>query len=265
MAGDDRESMNIEAVQAAAPEEDAAVVTQELAALGRIHRRVSTLEGESQKAKDQLAKELEEARNKPGVSCQVLNFVVVWIFLIAAFCMAAYAVYSTYAIPHYKSHVNGSWNGSATTVSATGVLSTTTHTVVLTQGLNNTISGTVDEHAVIGMVGWSHETEAFSGEITLVGTAGTSWYTAHLTGRNVLYLTEVVMTTSSTTLAKMALTSMISGDADNDTVEITAILAIVCSVLLIGAGVFAVFKMKLNVDDPEKCLYPACTPALNCC
>lgn len=217
--------------------------------------------------------EVDKAKKKlPGVPCQVINSALVWVLLITALTMAAYAVSNVYMIPHYKTNVAGSWTGNSTVVSASATTTTATtksHAVTLTMDTTNyVITGTVDSVSVVGMVGWEHQTEAFSGEFSLVAasqsSSDTATYTGYLTGRDVLYLTGTTRHTTDTTITKMMLLpTSDANNADNDVLEITSILVIVCSVLMIGACFFAIFKAKLNIDDPEKCFYPACTPT--CC
>merc|ERR1712028_15804 len=268
MAGDDllRASSvnvfgaNIEGVEAAAPEEDAVEVTPDAGALGRVHQRVIVLEGESQKAKDQL----EEAKKKPeGVSCQVLHALVVWAFLLGAFLMAAYAVSQISSQPTYETTVTGTWVGNATAVSTSGV-SASSVTAVLSTDTDGVVTGTIG-NAVIGMVG-SDANSSPPGEISLVETgymdeydhwvSGTATYTGYLDGSKVLYLTQY-QTGTTPIVSKMRLYSTVIGAPnDSDETSIVAFLVIVCSVLVTGACLFAIFKAKLNIDDPKPCLYP---------
>jgi len=252
-----------ELAEAAAPEEDAVKVTPaaELAALGRVHKRVIVLEGESQKAKDQL----EEAKKKPaGVSCQVLHALVIWAFLIGAFLMAAYAVSQISSQPTYETTVTGTWVGTATAVSTSGV-SASSVTAVLSTDTDGVVTGTIGSDAVIGMVG-SDANSSPPGEISLVETgymdeydhwvSGTATYTGYLDGSKVLYLTQY-QTGTTPIVSKMRLYSTVIGAPnDSDETSIVAFLVIVCSILVSGACLFAIFKAKLNIDDPKPCLYP---------
>merc|ERR1712028_174226 len=260
MAGDDllRASSvnvfgaNIEGVEAAAPEEDAVEVTPDAGALGRVHQRVIVLEGESQKAKDQL----EEAKKKPaGVSCQVLHALVIWAFLIGAFLMAAYAVSQISSQPTYETTVTGTWVGTATAVSTSGV-SASSVTAVLSTDTDGVVTGTIGSDAVIGMVG-SDANSSPPGEISLIETGtDTATYTGHLDGTNVLYLTQY-QTKTTPIVSKMRLyNTVIGAPNDSDETSIVAFLVIVCSILVSGACLFAIFKAKLNIDDPKPCLYP---------
>merc|ERR1711865_206357 len=202
MAGDDILSpssvnifgANIEGVEAAAPEEDAVKVTPaaELAALGRVHKRVIVLEGESQKAKDQL----EEAKKKPaGVSCQVLHALVVWAFLLGAFLMAAYAVSQISSQPTYETTVTGTWVGNATAVSTSGV-SASSVTAVLSTDTDGVVTGTIG-NAVIGMVG-SDANSSPPGEISLVETGYMDEHDHWVSGRQQSAVSDAVSNRDNT-------------------------------------------------------------------